>query len=217
MLSANAKYLERMEPAEFGGLVASGYHVYEGALCAWDANGAVVPIQAPTAVAFAGLASGERDNTAGTEQRPVSLRKGTWGLPVAAATPANIGATVYAADDATIALSSLAASVSAKSGNTGNGTFAGAVGVNAGAQVGAYTVTFSAPTAFMVVDANGDSLWSGTTGTSYSEQALGFEINVGTTPFVAGDAFTITVSQASGRPIGTLAGIDNGQTYVKLS
>jgi hypothetical protein len=215
-LSANVKYLERMEPAEFGGLVASGYHVYFGALVGWDALGNIVPLQASTCVAFAGIAGAERDNTSGTELRPLGVRKGVWGLTISGATPANIGATVYAADDNTVALGSLSAAAAAKSGNTGNGTF-GTITPPSTAKVGAYVLTLTSATAFSLVDPNGDELAPGAVGTAYSSFDLGFTLTAGATAFVAGDAFTITVSQASGRAIGTLAGIDNGQTYVRLS
>ncbi len=217
-LSANVKYPERMDPCEFGGLVASGTHVYFGALVGWDASGNIVPLQASTCVAFAGIAGAERDNTSGTELRPLGVRKGVWGLTVSGATPANIGATIYASDDNTVALGNLSAATAAKSGgNTGTGTFGTTLAAAALAKVGAYTLTLTSATAFSLVDPNGDELASGTVGTAYSDADLSFTLTAGTTAFVAGDAFILTVSQASGRAIGTLAGIDNGQTYVRLS
>ena len=46
---------------------------------------------------------------------------------------------------------------------------------------------------------------------------MGFTLSNSGTNFVAGDTFTITVSESTGAMlVGTLAGIENGQTYVKL-
>ena len=216
MLSANVKYRERMYPAEFGGLVASGVHIYEGALCAWTSAGTLVPCGAATGAAFAGMAAGERDNTLGTETRPVSLRKGVWGIAVAAATAANIGQTVYATADDTVVLAAQTVGVAAKSGNNGNGTFTTGPVVGAGAKPGAYALTFLTATTFTLTDPNGDALPNGAALAGYADAALGFSITAGTNAFQAGDGFTITVAQ-TGMAIGTLAGIESSQTFVKLA
>jgi hypothetical protein len=216
-LSAN-NFLDQRFGDDFGGYVASGVHVYAGALCAWNAAGQVVRIQDSGAVAFAGIAAGERDNTNGTELRPLTLKKGCWAITVPGAVYANIGQPVYASDDNTVNLGSFGVTTAPKSGgNTGNGGFTAGPVTEPGVKLGAYIVTFSSATAYMVTDENGDSLWGGTAGVAYSGAALGFTLSAGTTAFVAGDAFTITVTQAAGTKIGVLEGIDNGQTYVKLA
>jgi hypothetical protein len=47
---------------------------------------------------------------------------------------------------------------------------------------------------------------------------MSFSITAGTNAFQAGDIETITVAETGGGlPIGTLAGIDGGLTYVRLS
>lgn len=83
---------------------------------------------------------------------------------------------------------------SAAGANTGNGTL-GTLTVNAAtAQNGAYTVKFTAATAFTVFDPNGRELASGATGAAYSDGGIGFTITAGGTAFVAGDSFTVTTT-----------------------
>ena len=80
-------------------------------------------------------------------------------------------------------------------GNTGNGTVsAGPTIVAAKAVNGVYTLTFTAATAFAIVDPNGKQLATGVTGSAYSDGGLGFTITAGGTAFVAGDTFTFTVT-----------------------
>jgi hypothetical protein len=80
-------------------------------------------------------------------------------------------------------------------GNTGTGTV-GSLSAGLGALAGAYTVTFTAATAFQVFDPAGKELRNGVTGTAYSDE-IGFTITAGGTAFVAGDGFTITVAAGS--------------------
>lgn len=215
-LSAN-NFLDQRFGDDFGGLVPQGVHVYAGALCAWTATGGVVPVQNAGAVAFAGLADGERDNTQGTELRPLTCRKGVWAIAVPGAGHANIGQPVYASDDNTASLGSLGAATAAKSGNTGNGSFGASLAVGAGAKIGAYVLTATGATSFDVTDPSGDALPVLTVGAAYADAAFSGTLTAGGTAFVAGDAFTITVTEAGGMQIGTLAGIDtDGRTYVKF-
>ncbi|MGO9683904.1 MAG: head decoration protein [Beijerinckiaceae bacterium] len=82
-------------------------------------------------------------------------------------------------------------SATANGGNTGNGT-CGTVTAQTGEQVGTYTISFTAATAFNVTDPKGVLVGSGATGTAFANQ-LGFTITAGSTAFVAGDSFTVVV------------------------
>lgn len=83
----------------------------------------------------------------------------------------------------------------ATGGNTGNGTMTAGPTVTAGvAQSGAYTIKFTAATAFQVLDPNGRQLANGATGVAYSDGGIGFTITAGGVAFVAGDSFTVTVT-----------------------
>lgn len=80
-------------------------------------------------------------------------------------------------------------------GNTGNGTISAGPTVTAGvAKNGAFTVELTGATTFNVYDPDGLQLKPGTTGTAYSDAGIGFTITAGGTAFVAGDTFTITVT-----------------------
>lgn len=79
----------------------------------------------------------------------------------------------------------------AGSQNTGNGTI-GAVTVAAAGQSGAYTATFTSPTAFTVRDPAGTTVATGAAGTAFNNQ-IGFTITAGSAAFVAGDVFVIDV------------------------
>ncbi len=93
----------------FGYNVVSGIHVYAGALLMLNAATTLQRIQDAGGVAFAGVADRELDNSANSAassgfvvaQRGIVIK-----LPVPSAGPANIGAPVYATDDATATLSS---------------------------------------------------------------------------------------------------------------
>jgi hypothetical protein len=83
---------------------------------------------------------------------------------------------------------------SAPGANTGTGTL-GTLSVTAGvAQNGAYTVKFTGATTFTVLDPNGKALANGTTGVAYNDGGVAFTITAGGTAFVAGDSFTVTVT-----------------------
>lgn len=86
-----------------------------------------------------------------------------------------------------------AATATANAGNTGNGTTS-AVVLLAGSQFGNYAVLFTAATEFEVTDPAGDLVGTGATGIQFSDQ-LQFTITAGSTAFVAGDGFTIDVTE----------------------
>lgn len=76
-------------------------------------------------------------------------------------------------------------------GATGNGTI-NTPTVGPTAVPGIYRVTMLGATTFRVEDPNGVRLKDGATGVAYSAEGITFTITVGATPFVAGDAFTVT-------------------------
>ncbi|VAW81816.1 hypothetical protein MNBD_GAMMA13-1159 [hydrothermal vent metagenome] len=85
----------------------------------------------------------------------------------------------------------------ADSGNTGDGTM-GAITVSGSAQAGDYRLTFLDPAvdagAFVVEDAAGISYGTGDVAAPFSGGGLSFTLADGAVDFVAGDAFTITVT-----------------------
>lgn len=89
----------------------------------------------------------------------------------------------------------------AYSGNTGNGTM-GAVTLSAGALAGAYKLTIIEPATnlgtFHIEDPNGKFVGRGVVGSAFSAGGLAFTLADGSTDFVAGDGFTITVGAGSG-------------------
>jgi hypothetical protein len=88
-----------------------------------------------------------------------------------------------------------ASGVSAPGANTGNGTMTAGPAVTAGtAQSGVYTVKFTAATTFSVFDPNGRELLPGNTAVAYADGGIGFTITAGGVAFVAGDSFTVTVT-----------------------
>lgn len=78
--------------------------------------------------------------------------------------------------------------------NTGNATI-GTLSVDADAKPGAYTVDFTAATAFNVYDPDGLLMRAGATGTEFSAGGVTFTITAGDTACVAGDSFTVTVTE----------------------
>ena len=90
-----------------------------------------------------------------------------------------------------------AVAVAPNPGITGNGvaTPDAASPVVANASAGGYVVKFTSATAFDVYDPNGRKLSSGVVGAAYSDQ-IKFAIAAGSTAFVAGDSFTLTVAAA---------------------
>jgi hypothetical protein len=91
-----------------------------------------------------------------------------------------------------------AITAAAKSGgNTGNGTCT-ALSLGVAAKVGAYTLTFTAATAFTITDPNGVQLANGVNG-AYVDLQINLTITAGGTAFVAGDGFVITVAAGSNK------------------
>ena len=86
--------------------------------------------------------------------------------------------------------------------NTGNGTI-GTVTLAAGAQAGAYFAYAIEPAAnggkFVVEDPAGKTIGIATVAVAFSAGGLTFTIADGSTDFVSGDSFTITVAAGSGK------------------
>jgi hypothetical protein len=95
-----------------------------------------------------------------------------------------------------------AATGAAVAGNTGNGTITAAPTVGAAAKPGVYRLTCIEPAAnggkFTVEDPDGILIGIATVGVEFTTH-LTFTIADGSTDFVAGDAFTITVAAGSGK------------------
>lgn len=95
-----------------------------------------------------------------------------------------------------------AATGAAVAGNTGNGTITASPTVGAGAKVGVYRVVAIEPATdlgkFEVEDPDGVIIGVATVGTQFTTH-LTFTITDGSTDFVSGDSFTITVAAGSGK------------------
>jgi hypothetical protein len=107
-LAKDAIYPRRGAPGrnEFGYAVAIGEKVFRGSLVAINAAGTMQRIQTASSLAFLGMSAQQLDNTSGAVASAVKIEalKGTWGIPVPAATSANINANVYCTDDGTLTL-----------------------------------------------------------------------------------------------------------------
>jgi hypothetical protein len=107
--------------------------------------------------------------------------------------------------------SAVTASAAALGANTGNGTF-GAITAQASpaTMIGAYSILFTAATAFTVTAPDGTTA-TGTTGVAFSALGVGFTITAGGTAFVAGDTFTVTATATPGNPsVTSAAGTNTG-------
>jgi hypothetical protein len=104
-----------------------------------------------------------------------------------------------------IVTSAVTAAAAALGTNTGNGTF-GAITAQAAPEtmIGAYSILFTAATAFTVTAPDGQTA-NGTTGVAFSALGIGFTITAGGTAFVAGDTFTVTAAATPGNPTVTSA------------
>ena len=85
-------------------------------------------------------------------------------------------------------------------GATGNPT-AGTIVIGAAAIPGVYVIEFTAATKFTVEDPEGKTVGTGTLGTAFNKGGIGVTLTAGTTPAVAGDTATITVTAGSGKYI----------------
>lgn len=110
---------------------------------------------------------------------------------VTAATGKAVGDIEAAADPSTLSIAGEAAE-----GNTGDATI-GTLSVADPAQAGDYAVEMTAATAFDVKDPDGRILGSGTAGNAFSAEGVTFTITAGSTPCVAGDGFTVTVTESA--------------------
>ena len=110
-LVADVKTRVRGGP-NFGYPVAPNTKIYAGALCALNAAGQLLRPEDAGAVAFAGVADRQLDNSTSAVVSPgyvVPQRGIVVQINVPLATPANIGAAVYATDDATLTLTNTGA------------------------------------------------------------------------------------------------------------
>lgn len=92
----------------------------------------------------------------------------------------------------------------ADAGNTGNGVL-GAQTVGSGSKAGVYRLTIIEPGAdtgeFIVEDPDGINIGRGTVASAFSAGGMAFTLADGSTDFVAGDAFDITVAAGSGKVV----------------
>ncbi|POR52762.1 bacteriophage lambda head decoration protein D [Paraburkholderia eburnea] len=106
--------------------------------------------------------------------------------------------------------------------NTGNGTIAlASPPIVAGAQLGVYTLTATSATNFAVTDPYGNLIGNATAAASsppaFSNQ-IALSITIGSTPFVAGDEFSVEVEAIAGAyvPLNPTAS-DGSQTAVGIA
>ena len=103
-LSADLKFDERLGKRFSYGLKA-GVKLYHGSLVAVTSAGLAVRIGDAGAAAAVGISPAQIDNTSGADKDlSVQPKRGIFQLVVPSATHANIGAAVYATDDATCTL-----------------------------------------------------------------------------------------------------------------
>ncbi len=112
------------------------------------------------------------------------------------------GQNLQAGDVLGLVATGAATSAAKAGGNTGNGTM-GAVTVGATAKVGVYTLTITAAATnagtFSLTDPDGVVLATGTVAVAYTGGGLSFTLADGTTDFIVGDGFTITVASVPGK------------------
>lgn len=89
----------------YGFPVLAGVRLFGGTMMGVTAAGAAVPAGHVNAVALIGFVEESIDNTGGaTGDQIANARKGVTNIPLAGATPADIGKTVYASADDTFTL-----------------------------------------------------------------------------------------------------------------
>lgn len=84
----------------------------------------------------------------------------------------------------------------AASSNVGNGTMT-ALATDSLAVPETFTITFTSPTAFSVAGTVSGQAGNGVVNSPFDNNRLNFKINSGSTAFVAGDEFTVTVSEVT--------------------
>ncbi len=95
----------------------------------------------------------------------------------------------------------LGAATAAKvTGGTGDATIAmdGTTPILEDAKAGVYNIIMTGATAFQVFDPDGAMIGTGANGTAFARH-IKFTVTTGSTPQVAGDAFTVTIAQGSGK------------------
>lgn len=129
--------------------------------------------------------------TAGTKITALGTGTGGTGTYTVSASQTVASTTVTAAGAVSTAFAS----------STGNGTM-GAVTLSAGAKAGAYKLVIVEPGTdvgtFVVEDPDGGFVGRGVVAAAFSAGGLAFTLADGSTDFVAGDGFTITVGSNSG-------------------
>lgn len=94
-------------------------------------------------------------------------------------------------------ITATSAAVAAFAGNTGNGAM-GAVTVSSGIKAGVYNLVIAEPGSnvgtFLVFDPDGVLVAPGVVASAFSAGGLAFTLADGSTDFVAGDGFTITIA-----------------------
>lgn len=86
--------------------------------------------------------------------------------------------------------------------NTGNGAFGTISLVTVPTQAGAYTLAYTDATHFTVTAPNGATA-TGVNGTAFSGLGIGFTMTTGGTAMVAGDSFSIAITQGVTNPTAT--------------
>ncbi|MDE8344638.1 MAG: head decoration protein [Acidocella sp.] len=81
--------------------------------------------------------------------------------------------------------------------NTGTGTV-GSLSVLNPSELGAYKLTATSATVFNVTAPSGDVIGNATVGVAFAGPQVGFTITAGGTAFVAGDSFTLNVTEQTG-------------------
>lgn len=91
--------------SDFGYPAAPGVTIWRGGIMGLNAAGQLQPIQTAATVSFAGVAERDYNNAGNASAGPtVVASRESYALTVPGATYANIGAPVYATDDATLTL-----------------------------------------------------------------------------------------------------------------
>ena len=91
--------------------LTAGAHIYKGALvCITDATGLAVPASDAAGISFVGVAYEEANNTSGGVSVRVE-KAGTYRYAKTSAVQADIGKTVFAADDNTVSVAATAHSL----------------------------------------------------------------------------------------------------------
>jgi len=132
------------------------------------------------------------------------------------------GGTAFVAGD-TFAITTVAAlgkptaTAAAGGSNTGNGTSSAVTTTGYAPKLGVYDVSFVEPATnlgtFLVTDPAGQEVGHGVVGTAFNGGGLSFTIADGSTDFVSGDQFSVTVSAGAGKWLTSVAtAVDGSQT-----